>query len=160
MESASAPGSPPAHAPNRRAPHRKRRAQPSAELVVELMEIHASLLAPGLAPGIARGNRLQRHMLLLPTSHANHRPLGIVGLHGFGVSVLEFRLRAIECKQTIRSRSQPRRNETPIGAHPDLGELPAAVRQRNAVDMCRGRPAHRGIRSPAPCAIIYIYRLL
>src|SRR5712692_3117300 len=135
MESASAPGSPSAHAPDRRAPHRKRRAQPSTELVAELMEIHASLLAPGLAPGIARGNRLQRHTFLLPTSHADHRPLGIVGLHGFWVSVLEFRLRAIECKQTIRSRSQPRRNETPIGAHPDLGELPAAVRQRNAVDM-------------------------
>src|SRR6266852_1089735 len=156
MESASGLGSPSAHAPDRRAPHRKRRAQPSIELVVELMEIHASLLVTG----IARGNRLQRHLLLLPTSHANHRPLGIVGLHGFGIPVLEFRLRAIERKQTIRSRSQPRRNETPIGAHPDLGELPAAVRKRNAVDMCRRRPAHRGIRSPAPCAIIYIYRLL
>src|SRR5260370_36348159 len=114
MESASAPGSPPAHAPNRRAPHRKRRAHPSTELVVELMEIHASLLAPGLAPGIARGNRLQRHMLLLPTSHADHRPLRIVGLHGLGIPVLEFRLRAIDRKQPICTRSQPRRNETPI----------------------------------------------
>src|ERR1700686_786309 len=88
----------------------------------------------------ASGNQLQLHVFLLSTNHAHHWSLRIVGAQGFGIPVFEFVLLPIERKEAIRTRSQSLRNETSIRTYPYLGELAAAVRKGNAVDMRRGLP--------------------
>ena len=90
-------------------------------------------------------------MFLLSANHAHHGSLRIVGAQGFGIPVFELVLLPIERKQAISARSQSLRNETSIRTHPYLGELPAAVRKGNAVDMRRGLPTERCIKSPASC---------
>src|ERR1700676_1425903 len=99
----------------------------------------------------ARRNQLQLHVFLLSADHANHGSLRIVGAQGFGIPVFEFVLLPIERKQSIRARSQSLRDETSIRTYPYLGELPAAVRKGNAVDMRRSLPSGRRIRSPPLC---------
>src|SRR4029077_14711638 len=89
----------------------------------------------------ARGNQLQLHVFLLSADHANHGSLRIIGAQGFGIPVFELVLLPIERKQAIRTRSQSLRNETSIRTHPALGELPAAIRKGNTVDMRSGLPA-------------------
>src|ERR1700687_1584094 len=86
----------------------------------------------------ARGNQLQLHVFLLSADYADHGSLRIVGAQGFGIPVFELVLLPIERKQAIRTWSQSLRNETSIRTHPYLGELAAAVRKGNAVDMRRG----------------------
>src|SRR5260370_30983077 len=100
-----------------------------------MIERQKSLVVLRNARRNARGNQLQLHVFLLSANHANHGSLRIVSAQGFGIPVLQFVLLPIERKQPIRTRSQSLRNETSIRTHPHLGELPAAVRKWNAVDM-------------------------
>src|SRR6266404_8445390 len=104
-------------------------------LLVDVIERQKSLVVLRNACRNARGNQLQLDVFLLPTNHANHGSLRIVGAQSFWIPVFELVLLPIERKQAIRTRSQSLRNETSIRTHPYLDELPAAVRKRNAVDM-------------------------
>src|SRR6202521_6108025 len=108
-----------------------------------MIERQKSLVVLRNACRNARRNQLQLHVFLLSADHANHRSLRIVGAQGFWIPVFEFVLLPIERKHAIRTRSQSLRNETSIRTHPYLGELPAAVRKGNAVDMRRGLPSGR-----------------
>src|SRR4029077_9489343 len=154
-ESASAEGSRTAHARSRRAAHRPPRVLPhiglNVAMIVGMIERQESLVVLRDACRKARGNQLQLHVFLLSADHANHWSLRIISAQGFGIPVFELVLFPIERKQAIGARSQSLRNETSIRTHPYLGELPAAIRQGNAVDMRRGLPTQRCIRSPASC---------
>src|ERR1700692_2017895 len=105
-----------------------------------MIERQKSLVVLQNARRNARRNQLQLHVFLLSTNHANHRPLRIVSAQGFGIPVFELVLLPIERKQAIGAWRQSVRSETSIRTHPDLGELPTAVRKGNAVDMRRGLP--------------------
>src|SRR4029077_1806046 len=105
-----------------------------------MIERQESLVVLRNACRNARGNQLQLHGFLLSPNHAHHGSLRIVGAQSFGILVFELMLLPIERKQAIRTRSQSLRNETSIRTHPDLGELPAAVRKGNTVDVRRGLP--------------------
>src|SRR6267378_3496293 len=106
-----------------------------------MIERQASLVVLRTACRNARRNQLQLHVFLLSADHAHHGSLRIVGAQGFRIPVFEFVLLPIERKQAISARSQPLRNETSIRTHQYLGELPAAVRKGNTVDMRRSLPA-------------------
>src|SRR5882762_1713619 len=109
-------------------------------MIVGVIEREESLVVLRDACQNARGNQLQLHVFLLSTDYPNHGSLRIVSVHGFGISVFELVLLPIERKHAIRAWSQSLRNEISIRTHPYLGDLAAAVRKRNAVDMRSSLP--------------------
>src|SRR5579863_1767903 len=82
-------------------------------------------------------------MFLLARNQAHQLTLRVIGSHGFGVAIFQVLLWTIESKHPISTRRYLLRSKLAIRLYPYVFELSAAVRERNAIEVCGTSGRHR-----------------
>ena len=75
-------------------------------------------------------------MFFLTSHQTNQQSLRLIGTHGFGIAVFQFRLWPIESQHAISAGGHLRFGELSVRRNPYVFELPATVWEGNEIDVC------------------------